>query len=91
MGHGWSGAVSEPQSELFPRRRLLRACLRRHVSRVVQEARQLVRSLPHPDWSTQVRQLPFRCHRQQDRSRKQRGSAVVVRILQLVFECNILN
>jgi len=73
MGHGWTGALSESERQLLPWRRLLRPRLRRHLVRVVQEAGRLVRSVPHTGWSSQVRQLPFRRHRQQDRPGKQRG------------------
>jgi len=77
MGHGGTGALSESQCQLLSRRRLLRPRLRRHGRRVVSEARQLVRSVPHTGGAAQFRRLPLRRHRQQDRPRQQSGFAIV--------------
>ena len=86
LGHGRTGTVSEPERRLLPRRRLLHPCLRRRDVGVVQESRQLVRCVPTARRTSQVHQLPCRCHRQQDRLRTQRGFAVVFGTFKLNFK-----
>jgi len=77
MGHGGTRTIPEPELQLFAWCRLLHPCVWRHVIIVVQKAGQLVWYVPDTGRTSQLSQLSFCRHRQQDRQRNQRGYAVV--------------